>query len=183
MRAPLVLHTIANYDQALLEKGALPIIKGLGLCIEEATPLRNEIVNTPDFWSIIRSLHALPEAAGNVFEIVTRVVVGPSSAITADNYKDTVSLLNQYAAAGNVGALIEQKRDKNTNAQQREKPSKPRKPRENETVDRGFKAILMIYRLTNRVPALIQQSHLERNEGRSLPLFFPCQADLLRQRG
>lgn len=36
---------------------------------------------------------------------------------------------------------------------------------ENETVNRGSKAINMIYHLTSRVPALIEQSHLERNEG------------------
>ena len=41
--------------------------------------------------------------------------------------------------------------------------------RENEIVDRGFQAVVMIYQLTNRVPALIEQSHLERKEGRS-----PC---------
>ncbi len=37
--------------------------------------------------------------------------------------------------------------------------------RENEVVDRGIQAVVMIYQLTNRVPALIKQSHLERKEG------------------
>jgi hypothetical protein len=41
--------------------------------------------------------------------------------------------------------------------------------RESEVVNRGYKAILMIYQLTNRVPSLIEQSHLERNEGRRRP--------------
>ena len=36
---------------------------------------------------------------------------------------------------------------------------------ENDVVDRGYRAILMIHQLTNRVPSLIEQSHLERNEG------------------
>ena len=36
---------------------------------------------------------------------------------------------------------------------------------ENEVVDRGFQAVVMIYQLTNRVPALIERSHLERKEG------------------
>lgn len=36
---------------------------------------------------------------------------------------------------------------------------------ENEVVDRGFQAVVMVYQLTNRVPALIKQSHLERKEG------------------
>ena len=40
---------------------------------------------------------------------------------------------------------------------------------DNEVVDRGFKAVIMIFQLTNRVPALIEQSHLERNEGATSP--------------
>ena len=160
-----MLHTIASYGSTTLEKAALPILKGLGLCIEKPSPLRNEITNTPDFWSIIRSLHSLPEAAGTAFDIVARVVAGQPPAVTADNYKETVSLLNQYASAGSIGAVIEQRRDKNPSTRKKEKPTKPTKPRENEVVDRGFKAVVMIYRLTNKVPSLIEHSHLERNEG------------------
>lgn len=40
---------------------------------------------------------------------------------------------------------------------------------ENEVVDRGFQAVVMIYQLTNRVPTLIKQSHLEREEGTFSP--------------
>ena len=141
------------------------MLKGIDLCMQEATPLRNEITNTPDFWSILRSLYTAPAAAGSIFELITRVVAGKTPAVTADNYKEAVSILNQYAAAGSVGAVMEQKRDKNANARKREKTPKPAKPRENEAVDRGFKAVLMIYRLTSKVPALIEQSHLERKEG------------------
>lgn len=141
------------------------MLKGLNLCIQDPSPLRNEITNTPDFWGIIRSLHTMPEAAANAFDILSRVVAGQPPAVTADNYKETVSLLNHYAAAGSIGAVIEQKRDKNATGRKKEKPTKQAKPRENETVDRGFKAVVMIYRLTSRVPVLIEQSHLERNEG------------------
>ena len=105
----------------------MPILNGLALCIRDPSPLRNEITNTPDFWSIIRSLHTLPEAAGMAFDLVARVVAGQQVAVTADNYKDTVSLLNGFAAAGSVGALGEQKRDKT--ARRKEKPTKPAKPR------------------------------------------------------
>ena len=151
------------------------------MCIRDPTPLRNEITSTPDFWSIIRSLHEIPEAAGRAFDLVARVVSGPPPAVTSDNYKETVSLLNRFAAAGSVGAVIEQKRD--NHARRKEKPSKPPpKPRyvtmpkgsmsirlttnsENDVVERGYRAVVMIYKLTNRVPALIEQSHLERNEG------------------
>lgn len=159
----------------------MPILKGLTLCIRDPTPLRNEITSTPDFWSIIRSLHIIPEAAGKSFDLVAKVVYGPPPAVTADNYKETVSLLNRFAAAGSVGAVIEQKRD--NYARRKEKPSKPppksryvtmpfgcmmyklTSSSENDVVERGYKAVVMIYKLTSRVPALIEQSHLERNEG------------------
>jgi golgi-specific brefeldin A-resistance guanine nucleotide exchange factor 1 len=36
---------------------------------------------------------------------------------------------------------------------------------ENYVVTRGIKAINIIYQMTGRVPSLIQQSHLEKNEG------------------
>ena len=105
----------------------MPILNGLTLCIRHPSPLRNEVTNIPDFWSIIRSLHTLPEAAGKAFDLVARVVAGQQAAVTADNYKDTVSLLNGFAAAGSVGAVVEQKRDKT--ARRNEKPTKPAKPR------------------------------------------------------
>ena len=44
---------------------------------------------------------------------------------------------------------------------------------DSEVVDRGFKAVTMIYQLTNRVSSLIEQSHLERSEG-SNSLFLAC---------
>lgn len=103
------------------------ILDGLILCIRNLSPLRNEITNTPDFWSIIRSLHVIPEAAGKAFDLVASVVAGHQAAVTADNYKDTVALLNGFASAGSVGALVEQNRDKS--ARRKEKPSKPAKPR------------------------------------------------------
>lgn len=105
----------------------MPILNGLTLCVRDPSPLRNELTNTPDFWSIMRSLHTLPEAAGTAFDLVGRVVAGRQAAVTADNYKDTVSLLNGFAAAGCVGAVVEQKRDKS--ARRKEKPTKPAKPR------------------------------------------------------
>ena len=127
IRAPVILHTVAGYDQYILEKASVQIINGLTLCIRDLSPLRNEITNTPDFWSILQSLHTLPEAAGKAFNLVARVVTGQQAAVTADNYKDSISLLNGFAAAGSVGAVFEQKRDKS--ARRKEKPTKPAKPR------------------------------------------------------
>ena len=38
---------------------------------------------------------------------------------------------------------------------------------DNAVVEHGIKAVSMVYQLTNRVPDLIQRSHLERTEGQS----------------
>ena len=105
----------------------MPILSGLKLCIQDPSPLRNEVTNTPDFWSIIRSLYVLPEAADTSFDLVARVVAGKQAAVTADNYKDIVSLLNAFAAAGSVGAAVEQNREKNV--RRKEKTTKPAKAR------------------------------------------------------
>ena len=75
-------------------------------------PLRNEIANTPDFWSIIRGLHALQDGAGGVFHLVEKIVNGPPSAVTADNYEAAIALLKDFATAGSTGAIAEQKRNK-----------------------------------------------------------------------
>ena len=88
------------------------ILNGLTLCIQNPSSLRKEITNTPDFWSILRSLYVLPEASSRAFDLVASLVVGQQAAVTADNYKDTVSLLNGFATAGSVGAVVEQTRDK-----------------------------------------------------------------------
>ena len=127
VRAPVILHTIAGYDQAILEKSSEPILDGLKLCVQDPSPLRNEVINTPDFWSIIRSLHGLPEAAGKAFDLVAAVIAGQQVAVTADNYKDIISLLNAFAAAGSVGAVLEQSREKT--ARKKERSTRPDKPR------------------------------------------------------
>ena len=127
VRAPVILHTIAGYHPSILEKSSMLILNGLTLCIQNPSSLRKEITNTPDFWSIVRSLHVLPEAAGKVFDLVASLVAGQQAAVTADNYKDTVSLLNGFATAGSVGAVVEQTRDKT--GRRKEKIMKSVKPR------------------------------------------------------
>ena len=122
----MVLHTISSFDQAVLEKAATPVLKGLTICTKKPGPLRNEITNTPDFWSVLQSLQDNAEVAATVFDLIDNVVVGQPPAVTADNYEPTVGLLNGFATAASVGAVIEQKRDKSARKQ---KPSKPAKPR------------------------------------------------------
>ncbi|MCJ1394233.1 GDP/GTP exchange factor for ARF [Xylographa bjoerkii] len=161
IRAPVILHTISSLDQATAEKAALPILKGLTSCMRGPRPLRNEMANTPDFWSTIRGLHKIPAAASAVFELLVGIMADTPSAITADNYESAIQALNDFATAGSAGAVVEQKRDRNM---RRSKAVKSIESRDNELVSRGIRAVTMVYQLSSRVPALIEQSHLERKE-------------------
>ncbi|KAI9796920.1 MAG: hypothetical protein M1825_006284 [Sarcosagium campestre] len=161
LRAPVILHSISSLEQSVQEKSATYILKGLARCIAEPGALRNEMTNSPDFWSILKALSPTKEGAPIVFEIVESVAVGEFPAITADNYEATIALLNGYASVGSVGAAIEQAQDK---VNKKGKPGKSGRVQENDTVARGAKAIGIIYRLTSRVEGLIEKSHLEQNE-------------------
>lgn len=125
VRAPVILHTISSFDHSTLEKSAIPILRGLSLCIKKPSPLRNEITNTPDFWSTIQNVHDIPEAAASVFGLVENVVTTRPPAVTADNYEAAVSLLNSFAVAGSVGAIEEQKLDKIARKSKAARQTKP----------------------------------------------------------
>jgi brefeldin A-resistance guanine nucleotide exchange factor 1 len=140
---------------------ALPILKGLGICLRSSRPLKSEIVNTGDYWDTLQGLHAMPDAAPLVFEQLVGILEDKPSSITADNYERAVLLLNDFATSGSVGAMIEQKREKNV---RRSKGGKAHPSLDNEVVKRGAMAVTFIYQLSSRVPDLIQKSHLERNE-------------------
>ena len=74
----------------------------------------------------MQSLHDNQEVAGSVFGLLENIAAGQPPAVTADNYEPTVGLLNAFATSGSVGAVVEQKRDKDA---RRQKPLKPTKPR------------------------------------------------------
>jgi len=105
-----------------MEKSALLLLKGLALCMKGPRPLRNEIANTPDFWSTLRNLHAIPDAASSVFDLLFGIMADTPSAITADNYESAVMALNDFATAGSAGAVVEQKRDRNVRRSKQVKP-------------------------------------------------------------
>jgi golgi-specific brefeldin A-resistance guanine nucleotide exchange factor 1 len=111
MRAPVVLHAISSFNQEILDHSALPILKGLSRCISNPGPLRNEVTTSPDFWSILQRLHKHKEGAEMVFGLLQSVTNSPPSAVTADNYESAVSLANDFATAGSVGSVFEQRRD------------------------------------------------------------------------
>ncbi|KAJ9368343.1 hypothetical protein DTO282E5_6936 [Paecilomyces variotii] len=160
MRVPVVLHCMSSFDQDMLERCAVPIVKGLSRCIGSSTALRNVLTISPDFWSILQRLHQHDESAGLVFELLQTIVDSTPPTITADNFESAVALANDFASAGSVGAIEERQRD----ALARRSKVKQVKASENKTVTRGVKAIGLIYQMTSRVPSLIQQSHLEKSE-------------------
>ena len=175
IRPAVILHTISGYEQSTLETAELEITQGLALCLRHPSPLRSEMTNTPDFWLILRSLHARPSVADRIYDIIRNVVEAKPTAVTADNYEAVISLLTGFASAGSIGAAVEQQRDKKLPEQREKRQQKrdpsPRKPtsEEREAVERGHRAVVMIYQLTGRIPGLIEQSHLERREGKLLP--------------
>ena len=122
VRAPVILHTISSLDPSTMQKSALPILKGLAICMRGPRPLRNEIANTPDFWSTLRSLHVIVDAARSVFDLLVGIMADTPSAITADNYEFAVMALNDFATAGSAGAIVEQKRDRNVRRSKQVKP-------------------------------------------------------------
>lgn len=121
---PVVLHFISSFKKDLLEKSAPFVLQGLKKCINEPGPLRNEIMTSPDFWVILRTLGASPASAATVFETLEGVAIGSPPTVMADNYESAVKLLNDFASAGSVGATVEQKQDKRPRRGPAPKPAK-----------------------------------------------------------
>ena len=61
-----------------------------------------------------------------VFHLLENLVIGEPTTVTADNYEAAVGLLNDFATAGSVGAVIEQKRQRNYRNPKVPKEDKPR---------------------------------------------------------
>ncbi|KAI0897087.1 hypothetical protein F4806DRAFT_464120 [Annulohypoxylon nitens] len=170
VRAPVLLHAISSFPPEILAKTSQLVLQGLKLCIEQPGPLRSEIMTSPDFWVILRTLANSPNASPTVFEILEGGVSGSPSAIIADNYEAAIALLNEYATAAKVGATVEQK------GERRQRNARPPKKEasDNAVVSRGVKAINLISSMTARIPHLMKQSHLENSEAWSaywLPIF------------
>ncbi|KAI0833949.1 hypothetical protein F5Y06DRAFT_280260 [Hypoxylon sp. FL0890] len=171
VRAPVLLHAISSFPKETLAKTSQLVLQGLKLCIEQPGPLRSEIMTSPDFWVILRTLAGNSNASPTVFEILEGGVSGTPSPIIADNYEAAISLLNEYATAAKVGALVEQKGERR---QRNARPPKKEASSDNAVVSRGVKAVNLISSMTARIPHLMKQSHLENSEAWSaywLPIF------------
>ena len=110
VRAPVLLHAISTFPKEILTKTSQLVLQGLKLCIDRPGPLRSEIMTSPDFWVMLRTLSAYPNSSPVVFEILEGGVSGTPSAIIADNYEAAISLLNDFAAAAKDGVPPEQQK-------------------------------------------------------------------------
>jgi golgi-specific brefeldin A-resistance guanine nucleotide exchange factor 1 len=167
VRAPVLLHTISSFPKDRLAKTAQLVLQGLKLCIAQPGPLRSEIMTSPDFWVLLRTLAGHKESSPVVFEILEGGVSGSPSAIIADNYGAAIALLNDFATAAKVGAIAEQQKGAKAGDRRPRgaRPPKKETPSEDAIVSRGVKSIGLIYDMTSRIPHLMKQSHLESNEG------------------
>ncbi|KAI2628938.1 Sec7-domain-containing protein [Xylaria nigripes] len=161
VRAPVLLHTISSFPKEILVKTSQLVLQGLKVCIEQPGPLRSEIMTSPDFWLILRTLAGNANSSPTVFDILEGGVSGSPSAIIADNYEAAIALLNDYATAAQIGAADEQKGEKR---QRNARPPKKEAASENTVVSRGVKAVHLVSSMTARIPHLMKQSHLEDNE-------------------
>lgn len=192
VRAPVLLHAISTFPKEILTKTAQLVLQGLKLCIDRPGPLRSEIMTSPDFWVVLRTLSAYPHSSPVVFEILEGGVSGTPSAIIADNYEAAISLLNDFAAAAKDGVPPEQQQQKADRRQKNARLPKKDPPRydssankyttllysasanlpllcsDNAAVLRGVKAVNLISSMTARIPHLIDNSHLESKEGKHL---------------
>lgn len=125
------MHTISSFKKELLQKAAPLMLQGINLCIQDPGPLRNEMITSPDFWAILRSLSQSASVAPIVFDILEGVISGSSPpAIMADNYEAAIALLNDFASSGSVGSAKEQKQDRRgRKGQAAAKQPKPRSVR------------------------------------------------------
>ncbi|EQB48165.1 Sec7 domain-containing protein [Colletotrichum gloeosporioides Cg-14] len=167
INVPVLLHTISSFAKDVLAKTSVLLLQGLRICIDEPSPLRNEIMTSPDFWAIMRALALRHDSAPLVFDILEMGCGGAPPAIIADNYESAILLLGEFASVAGRAAVADAKQRK-TREGTRENPSLV------EVVSRGSKAISTIYSMTARIPFLMKQSHLENNEAWSaywLPIF------------
>jgi brefeldin A-resistance guanine nucleotide exchange factor 1 len=162
LRAPVLLHAFAAFDDELLEHCAEPLIKGIASCMQASPALRSEMSTSPDFWDILHKLHAIPAVSAQVFRVLEEMNNPAQNTITADNYEKTIALLDDFATAASAGAADEQRRDQALRA--KGKGAKLPKPKHRDEVARGNAALGLVHGMASRVPAFIQQSHLETME-------------------
>lgn len=173
LNTPVVLHLIANLDKDLLAKTAESTIKGLKRCVGGPGPLKRQMINSPDFWVLLRSLLKVKGDPEEIFEVLKIILDEQQQNVTADNYEAVISLLSEFATAGSACASWEQKQDKLA-----KRPAQPVKVEDRpdaQIYKLSASAVSYLLALSGRVPELIQQSHLARPEAWAaywMPLFL-----------
>ncbi|KAG5929242.1 hypothetical protein E4U42_006596 [Claviceps africana] len=165
-----LLHTIANLPQHVISQTSDIISSGFGICTDQPGALRNEMMNSPDFWAILRVLAKTPESASSIFTILRSSVNGSPPAISADNYEATIALLGYFASASTEADSLPRSSDSNRNNCVGHAKGKS----DDTVIVRGCEAINTLSGITARVPQLMQQSRLESSEAWSaywLPIF------------
>lgn len=99
VNVPYLLHSVSSLPKNLLIKSEGPLLAGLAACLDQPGPLRNEMMTSPDFWSILRILARSRESAAPAFSILEKGMTGNPPAIMADNYEAAIGLLNDFASA------------------------------------------------------------------------------------
>jgi golgi-specific brefeldin A-resistance guanine nucleotide exchange factor 1 len=105
MRTPVVLHAISSFDDATIDHTASSVIAGLSSTLSLPGSLKNEVANSPDFWSILQRVHGHQDQAQNVFDILEMTVRSDPPIIAADNYESAVTLANDFATASSKIAV------------------------------------------------------------------------------
>jgi golgi-specific brefeldin A-resistance guanine nucleotide exchange factor 1 len=172
IRVPVIIHSFSSFSQDLLNRSAIPLLQGIIDCMKYgSSSLRSEMAASPDFWAILLTLHTVPEASPYVFRVLEYLCAPPSTGITVDNYEPALKLLDGFASLGSAGAADEQRRDTATatarnarssggSSREKQQPAKSPRPKHRAEVDRGLKALLIVFGLTSRVPAFITSSQL-----------------------
>jgi golgi-specific brefeldin A-resistance guanine nucleotide exchange factor 1 len=175
IRVPVIIHSFSSFNQPLLHRSAIPLLQGIIDCMKYGSPsLRSEMSASPDFWTILLTLHSVPESSAYVFRVLEYLSAPPHLGITVDNYEPALKLLDGFASLGSVGAGDEQRRDvasvrgprggqAASSSQHRDKQAgqaKAPRPKHRNEVERGQRALAIVFGLTSRVPAFITASQL-----------------------
>jgi brefeldin A-resistance guanine nucleotide exchange factor 1 len=99
INVPILLHTLSAFPEDTLSQTAPLILQGLGTCIEDSGPLRNEIMTSPDFWALLNNTAAREDLSQAAFTVLERGIGGSPSAILSENYEAALSLLSGFASA------------------------------------------------------------------------------------
>ncbi|KEZ46516.1 ARF guanine-nucleotide exchange factor 2 [Scedosporium apiospermum] len=184
VNVPILLHTLSRFPDALLGNTASLTLQGICLCIEEPGPLRSEIMTSPDFWALLRTLAQRRDTSAIVFAILERGTTGTPPSIMADNYEAAISLLSDFASASRT---VTSRKSATIPRGAREAPSTQTQGLDagkDVIITRGTKAVTMIYNMTSRISYLMKHSHLESSEAWAaywLPIFnaLTIQFDIL----